>query len=199
MSPCAVRTQPYLRLAEPSAPLKSLFSLENLFSGHPGIFIVINITVIIKKMANMAIRATYYIFCCRNRNWDSPDLMQFWFLCFFWLLFCFCFCFFLFNNPISSSICKLPICSEIYNYTFKKTNKVPIIIIIIIIIIITVIVTYYYHFISNQGRLNIFFLSCLQYLLFLPKRQLQLQHSHQVEEEQGIALFAKDPWEGTTF
>ncbi|CAH3017234.1 unnamed protein product [Porites evermanni] len=30
------------------------------------------------------------------------------------------------------------------------------------------------------------------YLLFLPKRQLQLQHSHQVEEEQGIALFAKD-------
>ncbi|CAH3141289.1 unnamed protein product, partial [Porites lobata] len=31
------------------------------------------------------------------------------------------------------------------------------------------------------------------YLLFLPKRQLQLQHSHQVEEEQGIALFAKDP------
>ena len=23
------------------------------------------------------LRATYYIFCCRNRNWDSPDLMQF--------------------------------------------------------------------------------------------------------------------------
>ena len=34
---------------------------------------------IIKKMINIAIRATYYIFCCRNRNWDSPDLMQFWF------------------------------------------------------------------------------------------------------------------------
>ena len=32
---------------------------------------------IIKKMINIAIRATYYIFCCRNRNWDSPDLMQF--------------------------------------------------------------------------------------------------------------------------
>ena len=59
--------------------------------------------------------------------------------------------------------------------------------------IIIIIVTYYYHFISNQGGLNIFFLFCLQYLLFLPKRQLQLQHSHQVEEEQGIALFAKDP------
>ena len=28
-------------------------------------------------MTNMAIRATYYIFCFRNRNWDSPDLMQF--------------------------------------------------------------------------------------------------------------------------
>ena len=28
---------------------------------------------IIKKMINIAITATYYIFCCRNRNWDSPD------------------------------------------------------------------------------------------------------------------------------
>ena len=32
---------------------------------------------IIKKMINIAIRAIYYIFCCRNRSWDSPDLMQF--------------------------------------------------------------------------------------------------------------------------
>ena len=47
---------------------------------------------IIKKMINIAIRATYYIFCCRNRNWDSPDLMQFWFF-FFLLLFCFVFMF----------------------------------------------------------------------------------------------------------
>ena len=46
---------------------------------------------IIKKVINIAIRATYYIFCCRNRNWDSPDLMQF---CFF-LLFGFCFVLFL--------------------------------------------------------------------------------------------------------
>ena len=45
------------------------------------------------------LRATYYIFCCRNRNWDRPDLVQFWFCC------CCCCCF-LFNNPISSSICK---------------------------------------------------------------------------------------------
>ena len=37
------------------------------------------------------------------------------------------------------------------------------------IVIIIVIVTYYYHFISNEGGLNIFFLICLQYLLFLPK------------------------------
>ena len=28
---------------------------------------------IIKKMVNIAIRSTYFIFCCRNRNWDSPD------------------------------------------------------------------------------------------------------------------------------
>ena len=84
---------------------------------------------IIKKMINIAIRATYYIFCCRNRNWDSPD---FAILIFFgFCLFCFCFLllllFFLFNNPISSSICKLPIRSEIYNCTFKNTNKVSII------------------------------------------------------------------------
>ena len=32
---------------------------------------------VIKKMINIAIRATYYIFCYRNRNRDSPDLMQF--------------------------------------------------------------------------------------------------------------------------
>ena len=50
---------------------------------------------IIKKMINIAIRATYYIFCCRNRNWDSPDLMQFWFF-FAFVSFCFCFCFLLF-------------------------------------------------------------------------------------------------------
>ena len=79
---------------------------------------------VIKKMINIAIRATYYIFCCRNRNWDSPDLMQFWFL-FFSFFFLFILFFFL-NNPISSSICKF-----IYNCTFKNTNKVFIIIIII--------------------------------------------------------------------
>ena len=30
-----------------------------------------------KKKIDIAIRATYYIFGCRNRSWDSPDLMQF--------------------------------------------------------------------------------------------------------------------------
>ena len=79
---------------------------------------------IIKKMINIVIRATYYTFCCRNRNWDSPVLMQFWFS--------FLFFFFFFNNSISSSICKLSIRSEIYNNycTFKNTNKVSIILII---------------------------------------------------------------------
>ena len=42
---------------------------------------------IIKKMINIAIRATYYIFCCINRNWDSPVLMQFWFYILLLLLF----------------------------------------------------------------------------------------------------------------
>ena len=41
--------------------------------------------------------------------------------------------FFFFDKSISSSICKLPISSEIYNCTFKNTTKVIIIIIIIII------------------------------------------------------------------
>ena len=53
---------------------------------------------IIKKMINIAIRATYYIFCCRNTNWNSPGLMHFLFFFyyyfyyyFFWILFCFVF------------------------------------------------------------------------------------------------------------
>ena len=47
---------------------------------------------------HIAIRATYYIFCCRNRNWDSPDLLQCqqcWYLFFpFFLSFFVLFCFF---------------------------------------------------------------------------------------------------------
>ena len=117
---------------------------------------------IIKKMITIAIRATYYIFCCRNRNWDSPDLMQFdvfsfpffSFFSFFFVVFCFCFCFF-WNNSISNSICKLPICSEIYNCTFKNTNKVSIIIIIIIIIFFLSMLTQKWHLV---GQTLIFFL-----------------------------------------
>ena len=59
---------------------------------------------IIMKMINIAIKATYYIFCCRNRNWDSPDLMQFLIfiiiiiiIIFFWLLFLFLFFWFVFS------------------------------------------------------------------------------------------------------
>ena len=99
---------------------------------------------IIKKMITIAIRATYYISCFRTRNWDSPDLMQFdvfsfpffsFFFFFFLLCFVFVFVFvFFWNNSISNSICKLPICSEIYNCAFKNTNKVSIIIIIIILL-----------------------------------------------------------------
>ena len=33
--------------------------------------------ILIKTLINIAIKATYYIFCCRNRSWDSPDLMKF--------------------------------------------------------------------------------------------------------------------------
>ena len=90
---------------------------------------------IIKTMIIIAIRATYYIFCCRNRNRDIVILISFLFV----FLSFFSFFFFL-NNPISSSICKLPIRSEIYNCTFKNTNKVSIIIIIIIIIVVIIII-----------------------------------------------------------
>ena len=89
---------------------------------------------IIKKMINISIRATYYIFCCRNRNWHCPDFMQFWFS--FLLLFCLFVCLFVLNNSISSSICKLPIRSEIYDCTFKNSNKVSINYLSLIIIIL---------------------------------------------------------------
>ena len=47
------------------------------------------------------------------------------------------FFFFFFNNPISSSICKLPIHSEIYNCTFNiNTNKVSINIMIILLLLL---------------------------------------------------------------
>ena len=58
---------------------------------------------IIKTMIILAIRATYYIFCCRNRNWDIAILISFLFV---FLSFFF---FFFLNNPFSSSICQLPI------------------------------------------------------------------------------------------
>ena len=32
---------------------------------------------VIRKMMSIAIRSTYYIFCCRNKVWDNPDLMRF--------------------------------------------------------------------------------------------------------------------------
>ena len=77
---------------------------------------------IIKKMINIAIRATYYIFCCRNRNWDSPGLMQFLFFIFFGII-------------QSRAVNWLNVqCSEIENCTFKKNNNNFSVIIIIIII-----------------------------------------------------------------
>ena len=31
---------------------------------------------IIKRIINIAIRSTYYIFCCRNKEWTKPDLLK---------------------------------------------------------------------------------------------------------------------------
>ena len=30
-----------------------------------------------KKIINICIRTSYYIFCCRNKEWTNPDLMKF--------------------------------------------------------------------------------------------------------------------------
>ena len=84
--------------------------------------------------------------------------MQFWFLflSFFLLCFCFVFCFFVFfNYPISSSICKLPIRSKIYNCTFKNTNKVSIIIIkslikSLMLLFLTIMLHIYANYVSFQ-------------------------------------------------
>ena len=87
---------------------------------------------IIKKMINIAIKATYYIFCCRNRNWDSPDFMQFWCLFFF---FCFCFVLFCFDFWIIQS--QAAFVNRLYVARFtivhSKTQKVSIIIIILFV------------------------------------------------------------------
>ena len=32
---------------------------------------------IIRRMTTIAIRTTYYIFCCRNKEWSSPELLTF--------------------------------------------------------------------------------------------------------------------------
>ena len=95
-------------------------------------------------LINVAIRSAYFIFCCRNRNWDSPDLMQFGFFLFCFVLFCFVFCFyfvliFFWIIQSQAASCKLPIRSEIYNCAFKNRNKVSIEFTIVIIIIITII------------------------------------------------------------
>ena len=33
--------------------------------------------IIIKKLRNIAIRCTYYAFCCRKKSWTNPDLSDF--------------------------------------------------------------------------------------------------------------------------
>ena len=32
---------------------------------------------LIRKVMNIAITCTYYIFCCRNKPWSNPDLLDF--------------------------------------------------------------------------------------------------------------------------
>jgi len=32
---------------------------------------------IIKRIMNIAIRSSYFIFCCRNKDWCNPELMNY--------------------------------------------------------------------------------------------------------------------------
>ena len=84
---------------------------------------------IIKKMINIAIRTTYYIFCCRNRNWDSPDLMQFLFIFLFFIfffldfvLFCFVFVVCLFVFLIIQSQAGFVNCLYVARFTIVQSK-----------------------------------------------------------------------------
>ena len=79
---------------------------------------VLSVQVIIIIIIIIIIGITYYIFCCRNRNWDSPHLMQFWFFFFFLII----------QSQAAFVNC-------LYVARFTNTNKVSIIIIIIAIYI----------------------------------------------------------------
>ena len=77
---------------------------------------------IIKKMINTAIRVTYYIFCCRNRNLDSPDLMQFQFLLLLLFLFCFVFVFVFFFFLIIQSQAAFVNCLYVARFTIVHSK-----------------------------------------------------------------------------
>ena len=34
-----------------------------------------HVKFVVKKIIGIAIRSTYYIFCCRNKEWTHPELM----------------------------------------------------------------------------------------------------------------------------
>ena len=92
---------------------------------------------IIKKMINIAIRATYYIFCCRNRNWDSPDLMQF---SFFLILFCFVFvvCLFVFFLIILSQAAFVN-CLYVARFTIVQSKtqiKFPLLLLLLLLLLL---------------------------------------------------------------
>ena len=104
---------------------------------------------IIKKMINIAIRATYYILCCRNRNWNSPDLMQFWIFFFFlaFVLFSFlfvfvCFLIVCFFFLIIQSQAAFVNCVYVERFTIvhsKTQIKFPLLLLLLFIIVIFII------------------------------------------------------------
>ena len=54
---------------EESAAFINMLESINLDKSH--------VKYITKKIIAIAIRSTYFIFCCRNKEWTNPDLMKF--------------------------------------------------------------------------------------------------------------------------
>ena len=90
----------------------------------------------VRKMITIAIRTTYYIFCCRNKEWDNPELLAFWHIWLAWrnylhAIFFVYFVRFKYHSFDSIVSYKLPLQERfiIVCISRKKSNKVSIIII----------------------------------------------------------------------
>ena len=99
------------------------------------------IIIIIIIIITLLLLLLYYILCCKNRNWVSPDLMQFW-IFFVWLLFCFVFvfvfCFVLFFFLIIQSQAAFVNCLYEARFTIvhpKTKIKFPLLLLLLLLLL----------------------------------------------------------------